>query len=447
MNVRSVKYAFVSAAFFAAIAMTCGTSNAESPSASAQLARQAYSTLQAGDAEAAIAQFTQAIESRELESEVLANALLNRALAYQQLGEHSHAIDDYTAALSLDAMSPSLRSTALYNRGLSNQKSGKVSLAVEDFTGSLLLNPQFPQAYFSRANALRDSGQLLFALSDYERALRYKHPDPASVYYGSAVTYLALKRPQDAKRAFNAALTLNPAFGQARAQLVLLGDETAKAETDAGSDPVLTGSVASLSGGTVVTKPGLPKAVEPPAQLMQVVADADAAQTRKIADRLPAQVATEDIAAADATAQEEIVAVEQVPAIPEPVTATVQAPIKAKPAAAKVVASAEPAQAAADASDTIETSSIDPVIASSAWTVQVASAVSEDAAWSTWKKMQARFKVLKSSKPNVVKADLGAKGTFFRVRLGGFDDQASAKAACAKLKAGGVSCYISKSGS
>jgi SPOR domain len=32
------------------------------------------------------------------------------------------------------------------------------------------------------------------------------------------------------------------------------------------------------------------------------------------------------------------------------------------------------------------------------------------------------------------------------VRLGGYEDQSTAKSACAKLKAGGVSCYISKTG-
>ena len=44
----------------------------------------------------------------------------------------------------------------------------------------------------------------------------------------------------------------------------------------------------------------------------------------------------------------------------------------------------------------------------------------------------------------VVKADLGTKGVFYRVRLHGFDDQNGAKSACSKLKSKGISCFVTK---
>lgn len=446
MKVRCVKFAFVSAAFLAALATSCGTAYASPASENAELARQAYTALQQGDAQSAISQFTGAIESRSLEQEVLANALLNRALAFQQTNDHGSAIDDYTAALSLDAMSPSLRATALYNRGLSQQKLGKLPLAIEDFTGSLLLNPKSAYAFYSRANALRESGQLLFALSDYERALRYQHPDQARVYFGSATTYLALERPQDAKRAFNAALAANPNYGEARAQLVLLGDENASAkQLIAEVDPILTGTVSAISGGTVATKPDLPRAVEPPNALLVAAAptgeigDVETASTtplkqkkKKIVERVPEQDGDFTLSeTATPKAVEQVVAIEQVPEIPEPTTAAAEVP-------------ADEIQTAAIEQPVEEKIDTTPSATSSAWAVQLASAASENAAWSTWEKLQARHKVLQSEKPVVVKADLGAKGIFYRVRLGGFDDQNSAKSACSKLKSKGVKCYISK---
>ena len=61
--------------------------------------------------------------------------------------------------------------------------------------------------------------------------------------------------------------------------------------------------------------------------------------------------------------------------------------------------------------------------------------------------MQKRHKALAGQSPVVVRADLGAKGTFYRVRLTGYDSQQAAKSACAKLKSGGVTCYISKASS
>ena len=416
MKVRRVSFAFVSAAFIAAFAINSGTAYANPVEANVALVRKAYATLQSGDAKAAVGEYSDAIASDALEPEMLANALLNRALAQQQLQDYPAALADYDAAVKLNVMAPALRSTALYNRGLVQQKLGNSTRCIEDFTASLLINPEFAQAYYGRANALRDSGQLLFALSDYERALRFNHPDKAKVHYGSATAYLALKRPLDAKREFTAALEINPDYGQARAQLVMLGDETAQAEML--SDPILTGSVGAYAGGTNASKPGLPKAVEPPASM----AIASSRKVQKIDDRLPQE---QEVAAI----QE--VALIEVPAIPAPVT-------KVKPAAKQVAAvnSEEITDAAAPA----------PTAAMSGWVVQIASADTEASAMSTWKKMQGRFKILKSESPSVVKADLGAKGVFYRVRIGGFDEQAAAKKACARLRSGGVSCYISKVG-
>ena len=77
-------------------------------------------------------------------------------------------------------MSAEMRATALYNRGLSQQKLPNLSAAVEDYTSALFLDPSFAHAYYGRGNALRESGQFLFALSDYEKATRYHHPNAAN---------------------------------------------------------------------------------------------------------------------------------------------------------------------------------------------------------------------------------------------------------------------------
>jgi cell division septation protein DedD len=58
--------------------------------------------------------------------------------------------------------------------------------------------------------------------------------------------------------------------------------------------------------------------------------------------------------------------------------------------------------------------------------------------------MKAKHKVLADQQPVVVKADLGTKGVFYRLRLAGYSDSESASAACSKLKAKGIRCYVSK---
>ena len=437
MKVRCVTFAYVSAAFLAATAMIHGTAFATSSADYQELVRQAYQDLKQGDATKAIGEFSQAIDSGSLEPEVTVNAYLNRALAYQQTGMHDKAVTDYTLALKMNVMSPALRATALYNRGLSQQKLNQLPQAVEDYTAALILNPEFAQAFYNRANALRDLGQLLFALSDYERAIRYNYPDLSRVYLGTGTTYLALQRPMDAQKAFTEALKLNPSLGEARAQLVLLGDQQAKAETQgAGSDPILTASVSSLAGGTTAVKQELPAAVSPPAEIAAVLeggATVGAPKEKKLfTERLSDAVAAAEASPAEEPGAEKVV-VADVPAIPAP---------------AKPKGKAKP-EALAD--DVDATASVDPAPQAqppeqSGWVVQLASATSEDGAWAVWKKMSASHGFLAKEKPNVVRADLGSKGVFYRVRLGGFDTQDQAKAKCKKLKSSGLGCYISKSG-
>ncbi len=419
MSVRRVILASVSSAFLAACVAASGPAFATSEKPNEIIAEQAYEALAAGDQKTAISAYSQAIESRDLPTEVLANALLNRGLAYQQLAEHQEAIDDYTAALQLDAMSAEMRATALYNRGLSQQKLPNLSAAVEDYTSALFLDPTFAHAYYGRGNALRESGQFLFALSDYEKATRYHHPNAAQVHYAEALTYESLKRPNEARKSLERAVAANPNFKQAVERLATLQ----------GSVMPKPSVVANVGGGQLtLRKPNLPKAVEPSAALLNE-GESDPIMTsavsvtepvsKKIVDRVPAE-------------EEKIVAVEVVEDDEEAAAAAPEA------AEATIAEIAEPA-----ADEGAEAESAAPP-AMAGWSVQVASATSEDGAWSTWKKMKAKHRALAGSKPIVVKADLGTKGIVYRVRLGGFEDQIAAKKSCTKLKSSGISCYVSK---
>lgn len=417
MNIRPLFLASVCSVFLAASAAVSGAAAA----AENALVTQAYDALQAGDAETAVRAYSKAIESRTLEPEVLANALLNRGLAYQRINEHEFAIDDYTAALRIDAMSGKLRALALYNRGLSYQRLDRDALAMEDFTSALFLDGQFSHAYFSRGTLLRDDGQYLFALADFDKALRFDYPDPARVYFAQSLTFEKLNRMAEAREALNQALAAKPGYEPAVKRLALL-DGTAPAQAAAApADGIETAAVSRAVDD-------LPAAKQPSASLLGSEAAAAPAPGRSkklFTDRVPAEptrvAAIEPATQSDA--QEKILAVEEVP--------------EDQPAAAaQETAAAEP-QPEADAAAEEQ-----PV---SGWSVQVASATTEDAAWSTWKKMQSRNKVLASKKPVVVRADLGTKGVFYRVRLVGFDSQSDASSTCSKLKSRGVKCFVSKS--
>ncbi|MFN4143415.1 SPOR domain-containing protein [Aestuariivirga sp.] len=423
MKVRTLILASVCSALLAAGA-TPSLAAAGNPASS--LASQAYKALHAGDPASAVIAYTQAIESRTLEPEVLANALLNRGLAYQRLNEHEFALDDYTAALRIDAMSGKLRALALYNRGLSYQRLDRDALAMEDYTSALFLDGQFSHAYYSRGTLLRDGGQYLFALADFDKALRFGYPDAARLHFAQSLTFEKLNRAEDARNALNQALAANPKYEPALQRLAVLDGTMPQAPAEA-SDQMQTAAV---------TRAGvnLPQAAAPGATLLGSEAqagenDISPSAEKEFTDRVPPEEVTQVAAVQPspaAPAEEKILAVEEVP---EEAPATVAV---AEPASAPVEGVAqEPAEAPK----------------ASGWAVQLASATTEEAAWSTWKKMKARHKALSSHEPVVVRADLGSKGVFYRVRLVGYDTQTDAGKTCSRLKAKGVKCYVSKSSS
>ena len=418
MNVPKILLASVCSAFLAASAAVSGAAAANS-----KLVNQAYNALQVGDAEAAVRAYGLAIESRNLEPEVLANALLNRGLAYQRLNEHQLAIDDYAAAMRIDAMSGKLRALALYNRGLSYQRLQQNAQAIEDFTSALFLDSQFSHAYYSRGTLLRDSGQHLFALADFDKALRFDYPDAARVYFAQSLTFEKLRRSTDARKSLNKAIAANPGYEPALQRLAALDRKaTSKLQEATASDQMLTAAVS----------PAVPQAQAPSASLLaegnDVAPVTKGKVKKKIADRVAPEERTAYVEPASAApeAVEKIVEVETVP------EETAGTDTSAQEIAADSQADTQPQGNAQNLSG---------------WSVQIASAATENAAWSTWKKMQARHKALASKEPVVVRADLGTRGIFYRVRLVGFDSQSDANTECAKLKSKGVKCYISKAAS
>jgi len=164
---------------------------------------------------------------------------------------------------------------------------------------------------------------------------------------------------------------------------------------------------------------------------------------KTITDRVPVE---EDSPAgvqpaADNEPAEKVIAVEAVPAEPEAPKRVVEA-VVAEPAAVEEASAPEPATAPKPAA---KKKPVQPKeVALSGWTVQISSQKDEQVAWTVWKKLKAKHKILADQNAIVMKADLGDRGIVYRLRLAGFEDQGSARDLCGKLKSRGVSCYVSK---
>jgi cell division protein FtsN len=84
-------------------------------------------------------------------------------------------------------------------------------------------------------------------------------------------------------------------------------------------------------------------------------------------------------------------------------------------------------------------------VASGAYVLQIGAYKSQaeaDGAWNTYKAKHAAL--LAGYSPNVAKADLGDKGTWYRLRIAGFSSKDVASALCDRLKADGGGCFLGK---
>jgi tetratricopeptide (TPR) repeat protein len=369
---------------------------------------------------------TEAIESRQLDPEALARALIDRALFYQARERFQDAIDDYSAALRVDAMSGRTRAILLYNRGLAYQRLNSQAMAIEDFTNALFLDPTFAEAFHGRANALRLSHQYLFALADYEKALSHDPPAPHLVYFGEGLTFEALQRPEDAKRVYGKALALKPDFAPARDKIAALTGTVAAVAAPrsnaaaepafrpivSGNHPIVTGAIEGPD--LTVRKVEQPKAVAPSQELLA-------------AGDLPLPPTVEEIPAEPETPAPAPAAKVTPPAPAAKVAPPVPVAKVAPPTPVKRVAQALAAPAAK---------------ARSGWVVQLSSQRDESTAWSSWKKLQASTgDLLANHEPAVVRADLGAKGIYFRLQVP-LESRRDAQDLCGRLKARGANCLV-----
>lgn len=151
-------------------------------------------------------------------------------------------------------------------------------------------------------------------------------------------------------------------------------------------------------------------------------------------------------AAPDTAVPEDIVPRATVPQATLPQTAAPEAATPASPAlrAGGEAASPEPAPVMEDAAPAAPVKAQKPA-SGGAYVVQISALRDEKSARTAWAQLGKRFPaVLNGHALDIEKADLGEKGTYYRVRAAGFTSKAAAQSACAKLKAGGQDCMVKK---
>lgn len=423
--------------------------------------------LRKGDLKQAIEQYTAIIGTPGVSSVDRARAELNRGLANQRQGLFAKAAEDYGAALADDVLDAKTRSIALYNRGLAHRRLNQPGRAVEDFTSALFLNANFAEAYMSRGLVLRESAKPYYALADFHKAIESKFERAHLAYFARAMVFEELGRPKDARSELSRALMVKPDFAEARQKMATLGGElpdtvasvipastAATAPGDAtatapepvsaprnqrvaslSGDAMVTGSLGNTANGPRLEKSAgtLPRAVLPPAHLLSD----DARSPVKSASASPSIARSSVSNTAQLAPASGLASPELAKASPEPAAK----PVKLASASPTVLSDAQPTSPVVD-----KTPAAKAVAAAvpAGWTIQLSSATSENGAWGTWKKLKAKHDLLKDREANVVRADLGSKGIYYRLRLAGFDSSKDANDTCGSLKKRGLSCFVAK---
>ncbi|HMI73595.1 MAG TPA: tetratricopeptide repeat protein [Steroidobacteraceae bacterium] len=118
-----------------------------------------------GKPEIAIIACTHIIEDRREGVENRAIALRNRAFRHQQLGDFDAAIADYTTALDRPEQRGVQAKTRM-NRGLMHFRRGDDADAMADYNEAVTLDPKLTSAYINRAAVFSKSGDDARAIAD-----------------------------------------------------------------------------------------------------------------------------------------------------------------------------------------------------------------------------------------------------------------------------------------
>lgn len=126
----------------------------------------------------------------------------------------------------------------------------------------------------------------------------------------------------------------------------------------------------------------------------------------------------------------------------KPVAGKAEAQVPAETKAVKPAVKAE--RPAPEAKEAAPAAAKGKTIAKGAWQIQLMSSPNRAAVEKSWKTMSAKYKMLSGLPHEVSSVDLGAKGTYYRLKAGSFATKAEAAALCGKLKAAGGSCFTAR---
>jgi tetratricopeptide (TPR) repeat protein/pSer/pThr/pTyr-binding forkhead associated (FHA) protein len=135
-----------------------------------------------------------------------ASELLNKGVALYYFGRQESGIACYDKAI---AINPAY-SDAYYIRANAYHDKGNLEQAIADYSKAIEINPVYIKAYYNRGVFYHDKGNLVQAISDYNKviAINPAYPD---IYYNRANAYHDKGNLEQAISDYSKAIEINPA--------------------------------------------------------------------------------------------------------------------------------------------------------------------------------------------------------------------------------------------
>jgi len=168
-------------------------------------AKAGLSALSSQDYPKAMAQLTDAMDSNELPGEQVHLFLAARGYARAALGDFNAAIQDYTKALEKDAG----YTPAMFNRGNAYFALHHYDQAIADYTKALEVDVKDVNALNNRGAAWFKKGNLQSAMANYSMAIAAA-PDDPDLYLNRGKTFEALGEADKAREDFLQVKKLDP---------------------------------------------------------------------------------------------------------------------------------------------------------------------------------------------------------------------------------------------
>jgi tetratricopeptide (TPR) repeat protein len=186
-----------------------------------------------------------AVQARHLVDTALAEAevtplqrarlLYNRGIAHELLASHQAALADFTAALQGQVLPQEERAQALLQRGFLLDSMGRLPDAIKDYSAAAALKTSSAAtALNNRANIHRRQNRLTEARRDYLASLSLGSARPQFTYYGLGQIAEAQHDKEAARGFYAKAVGADPGYRLASERLTELGGPPETAIADPG---------------------------------------------------------------------------------------------------------------------------------------------------------------------------------------------------------------------